>query len=213
MTKYILIGTGEHARVLADAMRACGLPLSAVASPDAAVLSGPLSGLPYLASDEEVLAMGLNGVLLVNGIGSIARPHARRAAYEKFRSAGFHFASVVHPSAVIASHVEIESGAQIMAGAVVQTGARIGVDALLNTGALVDHDCRIGEHVHIAPGACLSGNVSVGGSSHIGIGASVIQGKTIGVGVIVAAGAVVISDIPDGVTVAGVPARSIRRCT
>jgi len=212
MTKYILIGTGEHARVLADAMRACGLALSAVASPDVPVPGGLLSGLPHLASDEEVLAIGPDGILLVNGIGSIARPHKRRAAYEKFRSAGFRFASVVHPSAVIASYVEIESGAQIMAGAVVQTGARIGGDALLNTGALVDHDCRIGEHVHIAPGACLSGNVSVGNSSHIGIGASVIQGKTIGADVIVAAGAVVISDIPDGATVAGVPARAIQRC-
>jgi acetyltransferase-like isoleucine patch superfamily enzyme len=39
-----------------------------------------------------------------------------------------------------------------------------------------------------------------------------VQGKTIGAGVIVAAGAVVISDIPDGATVAGVPARSIQRC-
>lgn len=176
------------------------------------MVAGPLSGLPHIASDDDVLAMNPGDVLLINGIGSVARPHARRAAYEKFRSEGFHFASVVHPSAVIAACVEIESGAQIMAGAVVQTGARIGANALLNTGALIDHDCRIGEHVHIAPGACLSGNVSVGNSSHIGIGASVIHGKAIGAGVIVAAGAVVISDIPDGVIVAGVPARSIQGC-
>jgi methionyl-tRNA formyltransferase len=209
--KYIMIGTGEHARVVADAMRACGLALSAVASPNVGMLAGPLSGLPHITSDEEVLAMGADGILLVNGIGSIARPTTRRAAYEKFRSAGFRFASVVHPSAVIASHVEIESGAQVMAGAVVQTGAHVSADAIINTSAAVDHDCRIGEHVHIAPGACLSGNVSVGNSSHVGTGASVVQGKTIGAGVVVAAGAVVISDIPDGATVAGVPARSIRR--
>ena len=212
MTRYILIGTGEHARVLADAMRACGLELSAVASPDAPMLTGPLTGLSHLASDEEVMALGPEGILLVNGIGSIARPHKRRAAFEKFHAAGFRFASVVHPSAVIASHVDIEGGAQIMAGVVVQTGARIGADALLNTGALVDHDCRIGQHVHIAPGACLSGNVSVGNTSHVGIGACVIQGRTIGADVVVAAGAVVISDIPDGATVAGVPARTIQRC-
>jgi sugar O-acyltransferase (sialic acid O-acetyltransferase NeuD family) len=211
MAKYIMIGTGEHARVVADAMRAGGLVLSAVASPDAAVLAGPLTGLPHIGSDEEVLAMEANGVLLVNGIGSIARPTVRRTAYEKFRAAGFRFASVVHPSAVIGSYVEIESGAQVMAGAVVQTGAQIGADAIINTSAAIDHDCRIGEHVHIAPGACLSGNVSVGNSSHVGIGASVIQGKTIGADVIVAAGAVVIADIPDGMTVAGVPARNIGR--
>src|SRR4051794_25084007 len=113
MTKYVMIGAGGHARVLAEAMRACGLALLAAASPDAVPPAGALSGLQHLGSDEDVLAMGADGILLINGIGSVGRPQARRAAYEKFRSAGFHFASVVHPSAVIALHVEIETGAQV----------------------------------------------------------------------------------------------------
>jgi len=49
--------------------------------------------------------------------------------------------------------------------------------------------------------------VRVGDLSWIGIGASVRQLVRIGGGVMVGAGAVVIADVPDGVTVAGVPAR------
>ncbi|WP_304412082.1 acetyltransferase [Synechococcus sp. CB0205] len=43
--------------------------------------------------------------------------------------------------------------------------------------------------------------------SWIGIGASVIQQIRIGADVIVGAGAAVVSDLPDGVTAVGVPAR------
>jgi acetyltransferase-like isoleucine patch superfamily enzyme len=53
----------------------------------------------------------------------------------------------------------------------------------------------------------LAGDVRVGDRSWIGIGASVRQGVRIGDGVIVGAGAAVVSDVPDGLTVVGVPAR------
>jgi UDP-perosamine 4-acetyltransferase len=208
---YILIGAGGHARVLADAMRAAGIVLTAVASPDNAVSAGLLSGIRRMRSDDEVLALRSGDVLLINGVGSVGNPQARRAVFEKFQKAGFAFTSVVHPSAVIASHATMDEGAQVMAGAIVQTGARIGANAIINTGAIVDHDCQIGAHTHIAPGSCLAGDVIVGHSVHVGAGANVIQGKSIGDGVIVAAGAVVVSDIPPGITVAGVPARDIGR--
>ncbi|MBT4511070.1 MAG: sugar acetyltransferase, partial [Chloroflexi bacterium] len=75
----------------------------------------------------------------------------------------------------------------------------------------VDHDCTLGRHVHLSPGTTLSGEVFVDDCAHIGTGASVIQQVKIGSGSTVAAGATVISDVPDGATVAGVPARVIRR--
>jgi acetyltransferase-like isoleucine patch superfamily enzyme len=65
----------------------------------------------------------------------------------------------------------------------------------------------IGAFVHIAPGTHLAGNVEIGAHSMLGVGASVVPGVRIGAGATVGAGAVVISDIPDGRTVVGVPAR------
>jgi UDP-perosamine 4-acetyltransferase len=208
--KIIMIGAGGHAKVLADAMRAAGLALTAVASPDQAAPRGALSGLPHMRGDDDVLALGAGDVVLVNGVGSVGDATARRAVFERFHAAGFAFASVVHPAATIAPDVEIGEGAQLMAGVVVQTGARIGANTVINTGALVDHDCDVGAHVHIAPGACLAGDVTVGSSSHVGARAVVIQGKRIGDNTVVAAGAVVIADIPGGIKVAGVPASPIR---
>ena len=63
----------------------------------------------------------------------------------------------------------------------------------------------------IGPGARLAGEVQVGERSWIGIGASLIQQIRIGCDVTIGAGAAVISDLPDGVTAVGVPARVLPR--
>jgi sugar O-acyltransferase (sialic acid O-acetyltransferase NeuD family) len=130
-----------------------------------------------------------------------------QAVFEKFKGKGFTFATIVHPSAVVASDVALGEGAQIMAGAIIQPGSRIGMNTIVNTKASVDHDCLIGDHVHLSPGVTLSGDVRIYNGVHIGTGATVIQGITIGANSLVGAGSVVIADVPSEIRVLGAPAR------
>jgi UDP-perosamine 4-acetyltransferase len=205
----IVLGAGGHARVLVDALLGAGLPVRGLTDADPAKTGSAVLGLPVLGGDEEVLALAPEAVLLVNGIGSVRVSASRRKLFEDFKKRGYFFERVIHPSAIVAPDAVLAEGAQIMAGAVLQTGCRIGENAIINTRAAVDHDCVIGSHVHISPGVTLCGNVEVGEGSHIGAGATVIQGVRIGRNCMVAAGAVVIRDIPDGATVAGLPAKEM----
>ena len=95
----------------------------------------------------------------------------------------------------------------MFAEAVLQADSFVGMGSILNTGCSVDHDSQLADGVHICPGARLAGEVYVGARSWIGIGSSVIQQVRIGSDVIVGAGAAVVSDVPNQVTVVGVPAR------
>jgi UDP-perosamine 4-acetyltransferase len=205
----IVIGGGGHAKVLADMLKLQGREL--LGYTDASARLASALGLRYLGTDDELRSYPPPGVQLVNGVGSIRSASNRRRIFESLKTKGYLFAGVVHPSAVIASGVQLEEGVQVMAGALIQPGCRIGANSIVNTGAIVDHDCQIGAHVHVAPGAVLSGNVCVGEETHIGSGAAIIQGMAVGARSLVGAGAVVVRDVPSDVTVHGVPARIIER--
>lgn len=203
----IILGAGGHAKVLIDALRLLSVEILGLTDADPGKRSQLLLDVPVIGSDEEIMKSPGGTIFLVNGVGSVCVNPRRRQLFEHFKSKGYRFACVVHPTAIIAIDVILSEGVQIMAGAVVQTGCHIGINAVINTGCIVDHDCHIGDHAHISPGATLSGGVRVGENAHVGTGATVIQGIQIGRNSLVAAGAVVIRDVPDGATVAGVPAK------
>lgn len=199
MTRPLLIlGAGGHARVLLDAIQLQGRRI--VGFLDPAIPEGSVGpgGLPILGGDEALARFSPTDVELVNGIGSVKVASAREMIYRRAKAAGFDFADVVHPSAIVCRDVVCGEGVQIMAGSIVQCGALIGANTIVNTRASIDHDCRIGESVHLAPGVTLSGNVQIGDRAHIGTGAVVIQGISVGADCLVAAGAVVYRDLAAG---------------
>jgi UDP-perosamine 4-acetyltransferase len=207
----IIIGGGGHAKVLVEALRASSVAMLGITDADPAKHGTSVLGAAVLGGDDVLERHAPGTVLLVNGLGSVARPAARAALFDALKAKGYVFATVVHPSAVVASDAVLGEGAQVMAGAVIQPGCTIGENVVINTRAAVDHDCFIGPHVHVAPGVTLSGGVRIGGGSHIGTGAAVVQGVTIGKRCLVAAGAVVIADVAEGATVGGVPAKEVRQ--
>ncbi|MBW1915883.1 MAG: acetyltransferase, partial [Deltaproteobacteria bacterium] len=69
---------------------------------------------------------------------------------------------------------------------------------------------EIGDFSSFMPSCNISGEVKIGEGTFWGTGAKVINQKSIGNNVTVSAGAVIINDIPDNVTVVGVPAKIIK---
>jgi sugar O-acyltransferase (sialic acid O-acetyltransferase NeuD family) len=144
----------------------------------------------------------------VVGIGS---PRAR-ARFDTQLQAHHRLCPVLqHPTARIASEVELGGGCVLAAQSLLTTNIRVGRHVHLNIAASVSHDGTLGSYTTLAPGVRLAGNVTTEEGVDIGIGAVCKPGVVLGAWSVVGAGAAVVSDVPAGVVVAGVPARELRR--
>jgi len=205
--KVILFGSGGHAKVVIEALRA--------ADPDASLtvlVDDPLAaGRPFMgqiiAGGRDWLAGNWPDADVVPALGNNG---IRAALIEDLLKRGRRLATIVHPRATISPSASIAGGCFVAAGAVINAEADLSEGVIVNTCASVDHDCRIGASAHIAPGARLCGTVEVGAGALVGAGSAVIPGRRIGRNAIVGAGSTVVNDIPDDEVWGGSPARPLR---
>ena len=194
MKPIVIIGTGGHSKVVLDILQKRGLEILGFISPE--YKKGSLfCGYKILGDDEIIDSFISSDIGLANGIGFIAKNKKRKIVAKKFRDKGYHFISIIDPSAIISSSVILEQGVQIMAGVIIQHGSSIGQDTIINTGSLIDHDCIINNDCHVAPGVTMSGNVNIGEESFVGVGSSIANNIFVGHNCTIAAGSVVFKDI------------------
>ena len=191
----IILGAGGHARVIIESLRRVGRNVIGAVTPDLPVGS-EIAGMRVLGGDNVVFDYLTEEIELVNGVGSLPYQKNRWRLSEQFRRGKYTFATVIHPSAIVASDVKLDEGVQIMAGVILQPGVKVGCDSIVNTKVSIDHNSVLGKCCHLAPGVTLSGDVTIGEYCHVGPGSCVIQGITIGNGAVIAAGSVVYEDVP-----------------
>lgn len=120
------------------------------------------------------------------------------------------FASVVDPTATLASRVEMRDGVYVNARAIVAANTQIGRFAVINRGASIGHDSVLQAFVCLGPGAIVCGSCCLGAGCFIGAGAIISPKISIGRNSIVGAGAVVLEDLPDNSLAVGNPARIVK---
>lgn len=124
----------------------------------------------------------------------------------------------IEPGSIIRDKVTIGKNAVVMMGAVINIGAEIGEGTMIDMNAVVGARGKLGNRVHLGAGAVVAGVLEPPSKTPcvieddvlIGANAVILEGVKIGKGSVVAAGSVVVEDVPQGVVVAGTPAKIIK---
>ena len=213
MKKIIIIGSGGHAKVVADIIltreKELNENLKIIGFLDDNFknlrydnifnipILGDLNNIDNFSKNEDyffIIAIGSNEV--------------RKKISEKYKELNYYTA--IHPKSIISREVEIGSGTVVMANVVINPASTIGRHCIVNTSSVIEHDNKIGDYVHISPNTTLCGGVNIDDSSWIGAGSVVRQQIYIGKNVVVGANSVVVKDIENSCIVAGNPAKKIK---
>jgi sugar O-acyltransferase (sialic acid O-acetyltransferase NeuD family) len=168
-----------------------------------------INGYPVLGGIER-LNQWKSSLFLVLALGV---PKTKKAVFNKIDNKKVSYPVLIHPSVIMGSnrYVNIGEGSIICAGTIITTNVTIGRHVILNLACTVGHQTVIGDFSSFMPTCNISGEVKIGKWNFWGTAAKIINGKKIGNNVTVGAGAVIVDNIPDNSTVAGVPAKLIKK--
>ena len=145
--------------------------------------------------------------------GSPAGYLNRRSLIDGLPIAPSRFATIIHPSVVLAPDAAIGWNTVLMPNVVVSCSVRIGNHCIILPNTVIAHDSSIGDYCCVGSNVSISGAVAVGPECYIGSGTKVRESITIGERTLVGLGSNVISPIAEGSVAAGNPARVIRTHT
>ncbi len=213
--RLVLLGASGNSREILDTLLAINQAAGRIVYECVGVLDDALAGSGSRFRDIPVLgpleaARGLSGVAFVNGIGSPASFRTRSALLGRAGVPLERFATIVHPTAVVAASARLGHGVVLLSHVSIGSNAGLEDDVMVLPNSVVSHDATIGRHTCVASGVCISGGVRVGLSCYLGANASLIGNIEIGEGALVGMGSTVLRSVPPGAVVAGTPARVLK---
>jgi len=204
MSDYVLYGSGEHGKVVADALMCLGKNI--IGFVDDRVPEKPVFDLPYLGNWDSCYEKYASYHWHV----SIGNNLVRSKLFDRIElQLKKTTETIVHPAASVSRFAQLADGCFVAAQAVVGPDVVMGRGVIVNHAATVDHDNHLGDFVHICPGVHMGGNVVICDQTMIGIGSSIIPGVSIGENVVVGGGSVVIKSIDPETKVVGNPTKNI----
>lgn len=208
--RTIIVGAGGFGRELVNWARDCHQagslpPVAGLLDDDPTVMEGFSYSVGMLGAARDFTPRPDD--LLLMAIGT---PAVKRWVAEMVIAKGGRFATLIHPSAVIAGSAQIGEGSILCPLSLVSADAVVGRFCSINALSSVGHDVRLGDYTTLSAHVDLTGAVVVGGGVMIGTGAKVLPKVKIGEGAKIGAGSVVYRSVPAGRSVFTAPAKLLR---
>lgn len=204
MKKVIVVGTGGHAKVIADIILKSGDEILGFLDDNYNL--NKFINFNFLGKISNYIAFKDEAEFII----AIGDSHIRDNISQNMSGAKWYKA--IHPSAVI-SHIDVKigEGSVIMANAVLNSCSFIGNHCIINTGSILEHDSKVEDFSHLSVGAKVAGNVTVGKHTWIGVGVNINNNIYITSDCMIGSGCTVVNNITEKGIYVGVPARKLEK--
>lgn len=207
--RMILVGGGAFGRELINwaedaAAAGHGCRFDSFLDQSAAALDGFAYKLGYLGTIEDYKPAAEDKCVL-----AIGDPVAKRTVVEKLKAKGASFASLIHPSAVVARTAVLGEGVVVCPHAMISADCVVGDFVAINGMCSVGHDVRIGAYSTLSAQVDLTGWVQIGEAVFFGSGARVLPKTRVGDEARIGAGAIIMRTVAPGAVMYANPARKL----
>lgn len=165
-----------------------------------------INGYPWLGRTEWLLE-NKDDVWCTCTIGNSA---IKAAIQKNLTEKGVKFETIIALGGYIGKNTSIGAGCVFYGGVTISVNCTIGDGVLINQNCSIGHDVFIGDYTTIMPGTGISGAVKIGSEVSVGGHAFIVPERRIGDKATIAAGSIVFTNVKDGSTVLGNPARRMK---
>lgn len=166
----LILGAGGHGKSVAETAELMGMWDTIVFADDSFIekkelakynIVSTISNIKNIASiiDEAIVAVGNN--LL------------RKKWQHDLKKNGIPIATIIHPSVIRSTNVNIGEGSVVMAGCILGVDVSIGEGVILNIGTMLDHDVIIGDYTHLSVGVKIAGEKTIEPYSFLDVGTTI----------------------------------------
>jgi sugar O-acyltransferase (sialic acid O-acetyltransferase NeuD family) len=209
--RILIAGCGTYGEVYLSYLRRCtDFEIVGFLDDDPEAIGKTVQGLRVLGTTEDLALYKEQGVEGI--IAPIGNNKARVRILEQATAIGMSTPNFIHPTASVSKDAQIGKGVYILPESIVMPYADIRDFVMVSMGVHIAHHTILHKGVFLSSGANMGAGIEVGECAYFGMSATIMTGiKMVGKDVTVGAGAVVIRDVPEGITVAGVPAKPLEK--
>jgi len=204
--KLIIVGAGDVGKFIAYNINNFGLVfnIEGFVDDDKNKIGTTIAGYKVLGNIDSLNGYSGKGYSLALGI---AFPGIKKKVLSRFENLDFSYPSLISKHAWVSENVKIGIGVILYPGVSINYESNIGDFVVMNMNCAIGHNSTIGRYSALAPGVNFGGFTNIGEAVDMGIGSSTIQKIKVGNNSIIGGETMLINDVPDGVTVVGVPGK------
>ncbi len=180
MKKLIIIGNGSYAKMMKEYLTMDNTgEICAYVADKLYIKEKEIDGIPVISFENLKSRYNVDDFGLIMGIGYTQMGNVRKRIFELCKSWGYHFENYIHPTAVIASNVQIGEGNNILEGVILESGVIIKDANLMFGGVLIGHETNMLSYNTFAGRTAIAGCVKIKNNCFFGVSSVVKDYVTI----------------------------------